>query len=113
VDLQASLIHIQMSCLGSLIHDYIIQGLNLSKLMMLDVVVTVAQELLLQTKPKFLSRIWRLIKLKLFFFFWGKNWTQNSMKQPRNLVFFCDTDEQASMELDLLWSVDEIHQVMI
>jgi hypothetical protein len=24
VDLQASLIHIQMSCLGSLIHDYII-----------------------------------------------------------------------------------------
>jgi hypothetical protein len=83
--------------------------------MMLDVVVVVpvAQEFLLQTKPKFLSRIWRLIKLKLFFLFFFKNLTQNSMKQPWNLVFFGDTDEQASMELDLLWSVDEIHQVMI
>lgn len=84
--------------------------------MMLDVVVTVAQELLLQTKPKFLSRIWRLIKLKLFFFFFffqelDPEFHETTMETI--WFFFCDTDEQESMELDLLWSVDEIHQVMI
>jgi hypothetical protein len=31
VDLQASLIHIQMTCLGSLIHDYINLGLKLEQ----------------------------------------------------------------------------------